>query len=362
MSEADDAFASATENLIALYRNIELRTLDLPLVSVMPALILLWSLLKFEFFFIIGIFAIIPTNLVILIRNLFPGHWRYRPFFLRHIYYLCLWIWRGEAPTAPLIFIRPMFNLFVKQHFANRLRRLRLEVLLRDGLSDGTRSALLARLDTALERWKTPRFAALFFTVVVPGIISLPSWYKQLIEFLGSFQIQMPTGVVAQFVSNMSSGSLIWLSITGLGYLLGIPITCFLGKRGLFIGRNSDRICFPGGEGGAGAYLKEKEILGRIGLHAHEAPIDLWLLAFISVATVVVVLIGWDDVIGWLRDSYVTQLKYSAHLDPELERRAAIEYENMLRTIMPIEYAVIYIFFVGGAFIALLRRKRTGRL
>ena len=76
MSDADDTFAKATDSLIALYRGVERSTLDLPLVSFMPILIFMWAFLKFYFFFIIGIFLIIPVNLVILIRNVFPGHWR----------------------------------------------------------------------------------------------------------------------------------------------------------------------------------------------------------------------------------------------------------------------------------------------
>jgi hypothetical protein len=189
MFNPDDAFVQATDNLLALYRNLERRTLDLPLVSVMPVLIFFWSLVKFEFFLMIGIVLIIPVNVVILIRNLFPGHWRYRPFFLTHIYYVWLWLWRGEAPTAPFILIRPLLTVLMKGHFERRLRRLRLELVLNDALSDATRSALLGRLDAALERWKAPRFTALFFTVVLPTIVAVPAYYKQLIEFLASFGI-----------------------------------------------------------------------------------------------------------------------------------------------------------------------------
>src|SRR6266478_6460422 len=99
MSNPDDAFVQATDNLLVLYRNLERHTLDLPLVSVMPVLIFFWSVVKFEFFLIIGIVLIIPVNVVILVRNLFPGHWRYRPFFLTHIYYVCSGF--GEAKRPP---------------------------------------------------------------------------------------------------------------------------------------------------------------------------------------------------------------------------------------------------------------------
>jgi len=51
MSDADNLFIQATDNLIALYRGVERRTLDLPFLSVMPFLIFLWAFLRFYFFF-----------------------------------------------------------------------------------------------------------------------------------------------------------------------------------------------------------------------------------------------------------------------------------------------------------------------
>jgi hypothetical protein len=80
MADADSSFTHATDSLIALYRTVERRMVDLPLLSVMPVLIYLWEVLKFFFFLTVNLF-IIPVNVVILIRNVFPGHWRYRPFF-----------------------------------------------------------------------------------------------------------------------------------------------------------------------------------------------------------------------------------------------------------------------------------------
>jgi hypothetical protein len=171
MSDADNAFTQATDNLLALDRGLELRTLDLPLVSITPFLVFLWTLFKFVFFVEVGILLIIPVNLIILIRNIFPGHWRYRPFFLSYLYYAWLWLWRGEAPTTPLLFIRPVLSIFLKEHFASRLRRLRQQIVLHDGLGDATRSALVGRVDSALELWKTPRFGTLRLTVLWTAII-----------------------------------------------------------------------------------------------------------------------------------------------------------------------------------------------
>jgi hypothetical protein len=268
-----------------------------------------WRLCSgFISFFVVGLFLIIPVNLVVLIRNIFPGHWRYRPFFLHHLYYCWIWVWRGEAPTAPFIFVRPLLTIFMKGHFERRLRRLRLEVLDSE-LSDATRSALLGRLDAALERWRTPRFAAILYTVVLPAIISLPTWYKQFIDFLVSLGIRMPTDVVANFISEqVSADDLLILGILAAGYLLAIPVTAFLAKRGLFIGKNADGICFPGDQGGSGIYYsKEREILTSVGVRVREVPIDLWLLAISVALAGLVVLLSWKLWIAWFQSLYPDQ-------------------------------------------------------
>lgn len=346
MPDADDTFAKATDSLIALYRGVERSTLDLPLVSFMPMLIFIWVLCRFYFFLIIGIFLIIPVNVAILIRNIFPGHWRYRPFFLRHLYYCWIWIWRGEAPTAPLIFVRPLLTIFMKGHFERRLRRLRLEVLDSD-LSDATRSALLGRLEAAIERWKAPRFAGALYAVVLPAIISLPTWYKQFIDFMASLGIGIPTEVVANFVSEqISPDRLLILGLYIPGYLLVFLVTAFMAKRGLFIGRNRDRICFPGEQEGAGIYYsKEKEILDSVGLRVREAPVDLWLSGISLALGCLVGLLSWKQ-----------QIAFMQSLSPDKEF-----LENQM-LFQGITQAVIWVLFATALFVAAVRRRRTGRV
>jgi hypothetical protein len=340
---AENAFVEATDKLIRLYRGVERNTLDLPWISVMPTLIYAWAILRFNFFLLFGIFLILPTNLVILIRNLFPGHWRYRPFFLHHLYYVWLWVWRGEAPTTPGIFVRPLLNVFMKGHFQRRLRRLRIEILLSDEVRDATRSTLLARLDAALERWKSPQFAAIFYTVLLPTIASFPNWYKQLTEFLGLFEIHMPASVAVNFVSeNMSTVVVHSLGAISLGYLFAIPITAFLAKRGLFLGADTRRICFPGRQGGCGVYSKEEEILGRVGLHEREAPIDLWLLGVSFV-------LGLPMLLITLKDMKAIPLK--------VDEVQFLNFENTQLQIITLQVVVL----VGLFFVAALRRGRTGR-
>ena len=288
ISQANYAFSQATDNLIALYRNLERRTPDLPFISIAPLLIFLWATIRFYFFLYVGIVLIIPTNLVILIRNLFPGrHWRYRPFFLRHLYYLWLWVWRGEAPTAPLIFIRPLFSIFLKEHFARRLRRLQQEIALRDGLAEATRSALMGRIDSALERWNPPRYATLFYTFVLPAMFWLPDKFSDFVRWLG-----LSTETVA-----ISTGALIFLGQISITYFLAIPVTAFMAKRGLFLG--ADRIWFPGWQDGDGAYKKEREIFGSVEMRVREAPIDLWVLGILMAILDAFLLLNWDQYFRW---------------------------------------------------------------
>jgi hypothetical protein len=335
ISHADRAFGQATDNLIALYRNLERRILDLPFITITPLLIFLWAYLKFAFFLFIGIFLIIPTNLVILIRNLFPGqHWRYRPFFLKHLYYVWLWMWRGEAPTTPVIFIRPLFNIFLKEHFARRLLRLRQEIALRDGLADATRSALMGRLDSALERWNPPRYATLFFTFVVPAIIWLPEKLTDFVRWLG-----LSTETVA-----ISPVALLVLGQFAIYYLLAVPVTAFMAKRGLFLG--ADRIWFPGWQDGDGAYQKEREIFGSVELRVREAPIDLWVLGILMLISYAVSFLTLDQTIAWWQS-------WSAQPSPEV----GFDQVRMQKTLQIVFSVIFIVCFV----IAAVRRARLGR-
>src|SRR5262249_26970541 len=90
-----------------------------------------------------------------------------------------------------------------------------------------------------------------------------------------------PTDKVVTFMMMTEETSPFWRGIvtpTVWAYLLAIPVTACLAKRGLFLGMDPGRICFPGEEARSGNYPKEREILGNVGIRTREAPIDLWLL------------------------------------------------------------------------------------
>jgi hypothetical protein len=355
MADADHAFVQATDDLIALYRNIERRTLDLSPISVMPMLIYFWAVLRFTFFLYVGLFLIVPTNLVILVRNLlFTGHWRYRPFFLRHLHYVWLWVWRGEAPFAPSIFVRPLLIFFMKGHFESRLRRLRFEIALHDGVSDATRSTLLGRLDTMLERWKSPRVATVFFSMLLPGIVSLPTWHKQLTDAMAASGIHIPVDEIVNFASeHIPTNGLRYVGLICFGYLLAIPLTAFLAKRGLFIGEDSNNIYFPGGQESCGSYLKEREILGNVQLHARETPTDFLVLGFVSLPFMILTLVTWDY--------WMPEMPFNNFAGGQIVDEQALEFAQTAKGWAMTFNIIFAVAFCVLFFIAVLRRARAGR-
>jgi hypothetical protein len=189
--------------------------------------------------------------------------------------------------------------------------------------------------------------------VLLPGLFAFPNWWKGSIEFLQSAGIHMPTDVVASIVSTFPKSHrflLIFGSLIAFGYVVGIPTTGFMAKRGLFIGREPNRICFPGGQEGSGAYLKEKEIFGNVGLHVRESPIDLWLLGFANVISGLFMIFTWNSYIASVRSEYI------ASASPELASQLGNQLDSMSNMRIP--------FFVLGLSLlamAALRRGRAGR-
>jgi hypothetical protein len=216
-------------------------------------------------------------------------------------------------------------------------------------VSDVNRSAVLGRIDVALERWKAPRIATIVYTIVVPAIISLPTWYKQFTEFLSSLEIQLPTHLVVKFITdNLPTDSLFWVGVAAT-YLLAIPITSFLAKRGLFVGNKPDRICFPGDEAGPGVYYsKEREILSSVGLRVREAPIDFWLLGIVWLIGLLMLPLLWGHMEANLR----SQLE-NLHLEKEM-----VDRQIRLQIITQV---VVQVLSLCAFSIALFRRRRTDR-
>jgi hypothetical protein len=152
----------------------------------------------------------------------------------------------------------------------------------------------------------------------------------------------MPTEIVVHSITEKVFTNY-WMTILALsvpGYLLAIPVTASLAKRGLFLGRNPDRICFPGGQEGTGVYAKEREILTGIGLHVRELPLDLWFSGAAIALGYLLIVLAWDRYVAWVQS-----------LNP------AIDSTQVL-----IQLVVQSCLFVGAFFLAAVRRPRTGRL
>jgi hypothetical protein len=213
---------------------------------------------------------------------------------LRDIAYLARWLWRGEVSTSPFLFVRPLLDVFLKGHFERRLRRLKTEVLLSNDLSDGAREALTRRLDGALERWRSPRLTAIFFSVIVPGVISLPGWHQQVTEFLAWIGLSgASTGGVLP--AGLDPAPVIAFVPAVMTYFVAIPVTAFLVKRGLFLGREPSRAYFPGGQPGAGFYAREREILAGVDIRMREVPIDVWILGILTASMVGFQAVFWRE-------------------------------------------------------------------
>ena len=92
----------------------------------------------------------------------------------------------------------------------------------------------------------------------------------------------------------ISPGALIFWGQMAITYLLAVPVTAFMAKRGLFLG--ADRIWFPGLQDGSGAYQKEKEIFGSVEIRVREAPIDLWVLGILMLISWAVLFLTWGSI------------------------------------------------------------------
>src|SRR5215471_10547566 len=107
----------------------------------------------------------------------------------------------------------------------------------------------------------------------------------------------------------ISPAALLVLGTFAITYILAVPVTTFMAKRGLFLG--ADRIWFPGWQDGDGAYQKEREIFGSVELRVREAPIDLWVLAVLTLISFTFAFLTFDQTIAWYQS-------WSAQPPPQL--------------------------------------------
>jgi hypothetical protein len=88
-----------------------------------------------------------------------------------------------------------------------------------------------------------------------------------------------------------------------------------------------------------GSIAMKREILGSVGIHTREAPIDLWLLGVTWVLGLIWFLSSWDRYVEWMR---------------------SISYDSTEASLM-IQNSGTYVIFVVMFLIAALRRRRADR-
>lgn len=300
-----------------LYRDVERRSLSLPVFSLAPMIIALWNSIKFGLFLFLDILLLLPINAVILIRNIFPGRWRYRSFSGKYWKYVLAWLWRGEVPLSPFGVIRPLVDFMVTVHAHSRIRILSKYIELDDGLTKDDRSQLGARVTSMLEHWKRPKGLDVVYSYVLP--ITGP-----IIE---GFRFIFP----GQFPK--------WAGFLGLlliSYTIIFVISAFMVKRALMLGASGRSLYFPGAIVGTQCYGKESEILDSLGIKKKEFPFDI-TLNFLSLT------ISYLSVYAWFR-----------------------LYESVGLAMPPTEQFITQMLIQGVVFVALnclvlYRRKVTGR-
>ncbi len=220
-----DVWDRRVQDLLALYRNLELRALALPVFSVAPLLVYFWNgaklILFMELDLIFLIPVLIPMWLVVFVRNRFSGQkWRYRSFSKRYFAYVIGWIWRGEAPSPAGIVIRKLVVLSLHVHSRTRLQLLRTRINIDGGLTEKDRRELLSRVDGALERL---------------GGRGIPTWYGYVLP-LAAFVVSLFNAFHSGPSSGVAEGAAFILIASSFSFVL----STFIVKRGLMLGASGN--------------------------------------------------------------------------------------------------------------------------
>jgi hypothetical protein len=80
------------------------------------------------------------------------------------------------------------------------------------------------RLGAALDERKSPRLAALFFSIILPGVISAPTWIKKVLEPPGLLGIDLPSrDAVAALIPTIPKQNLALIGGFAVSYLCQFP-------------------------------------------------------------------------------------------------------------------------------------------
>lgn len=276
MSVAIKEWEGAIQEIVTTYSEVDRRSLSIPGFSLAPFGIYLWSALKATLLLELDIFLIIPVNLVILLRNIFPGRWRYRSFSGRYIKASIQWISNGEVPLAALVAIRSMTSALLVSHFRSRLDLIRHRIMLEGSVPEEEQAKLVSAIDTVLLRWPTRSAWQIIFTYGLPLLSPIGAFYRLL--FPGAL------GAWTRYVVMLS-----------LSYALLFLASAFMIKRGLMLGGVGRSTYFPGFLEGRGAYAAEEQILAKFGLAVKEFPLGFVLSLILIPVNYAQAVIAYDS-------------------------------------------------------------------
>jgi len=259
----------AVAALVALYRDVDRRSLSLPVVTAMPWARFALSLLRIPVCVLIDL-ACVPVNAVVLTRNLLPGRWSLQ----RSRSWPCLqgvalWIWRGEGTAVALVVIRPLVCTLLASHFRRRLHLVRRRLYLDEGLPTDVQAPLLDQLDQALRHWKAPSVGHIIVTYGLPAAGLLIAVFPSI---AGGHFVRSERAIGS--VRFAVSGSLTFGSLL---YIIMFTMSAFVAKRGVMLGGAGRGSSYPTSIKGAGAYGEERRILALVGIASRELPLALLL-------------------------------------------------------------------------------------
>jgi len=265
---ADDrtqAFKDALEKLANLYAEAERRTFSLPTFSLSPAGTFFWASVKFAILLELDLLLIIPMNLVVTFRNVFPGRWAYRAFSVKYWRCISRWVWNGEIPLPANIVVRSLTSALLGWHFHRRFAALKRRIILDTLVDTAGRERVIAEVDRLLAQWPAPRLVQSLFTYGLPLLSPLAGLYQVLIPKAPAIWTRL-------------------VALLFLGYGLGLVASAFVVKRGVMLGAKGRMAYFPGFVEGSGAYAVEREILTTFALSEREFPLAFALtLLFIPI-------------------------------------------------------------------------------
>lgn len=204
---------------------------------------------------------LLPVNLVVGIRNILPGRWRYRWVSGKFWRDFAEHLGRGEATLPPIGFVRQLVGFMITIHAYNRLRLVSQRIYLDDTLSEDARQELEKRACEIRDHWKRPSVAQIVYSYVLPFSAPIVAVFKLMFGSQGRPEF-LPAEIAIVI------------------YAVTIAVSAFICKRALMLGGAGPLAYYPALLAGAGGYAEEAGLLGRVGIRIKEFPFDMacfWL-------------------------------------------------------------------------------------